>query len=847
MNEGQNGVGSGVDADKNRGGVLSAVRGRMRLATRRFLTSKKRRGGGDRRNPLSFPQGFPQENKGWRLNWKKMAAGLVVLLAVFVGWQGMSQDTYADGDPTYDCMASGASESLGWGVCPVLTWMSGASNNLYNDWVKPALQVDPKLFTQKNTDGDNATLEGWKVFRNIANSVLIILLLGVIFSQLTGVGIDNYGIKKILPKLIVAAVLMNLSYWLCVALVDVSNIFGNSLQAMFNGWAEGIKVPNKTGGVDIASFLGNGTLVWAGVLVALASGVWATIATGGGGALAIMLLLAAISVVATLFALFLLLAVREAAIVVLVMLAPLAFACYMLPNTKNMFDRWKKLGEGLLLVYPIAGLLVGGGNFVSRVLLASGGATDGFFPAFAAIIAGIVPIFFIPMLLKNSFSAMGNLGAKIMGMGKTVGNRVGGNVGKSLQNSDRFQRMSNAIDMKMPSKRLRANAVKSERARASARSEIERLSDRGNMQTMLEAGAAADEMKAVDATTAERLSLMQSTGENGGIVMADGTRKAYTLANMRDRMSELEKDSRTRALTGDERLEMSALARGMAAEKGGAGMLGKIIRAAETTDPNTGAKKANANFMSAMGEIYTRDAAVQSKMREKESGASIYTEQFMAGGAGAGGSTFSDFQKGAEYKSEMGNRVKSHAVGLSQGGAAFDEYLSGLTAGGTDASGAIVQGSAEYSQAASEFQKIMDNEDLVNSLDDADRIKLENEAAKFGVTGKSARTVEFAEGSKEMSALDATAANTGDAVISLGDINANAAQTAANTSNINDGVLQIQSHAAKAANNAGMVDVGFIKDRNGNMHHVRQTGDGRYVDDQGHDMGSVDPSKIVRR
>ena len=79
----------------------------------------------------------------------------------------------------------------------------------------------------------NPTRDAWTTFQTIANVVFIILLLFVIFSQLTGVGIDNYGIKRILPKLIVVAILVNLSYLICVVCVDLSNILGSSLKGLF--------------------------------------------------------------------------------------------------------------------------------------------------------------------------------------------------------------------------------------------------------------------------------------------------------------------------------------------------------------------------------------------------------------------------------------------------------------------------------------------------------------------------------------------------------------------------------------------------------------------------------------
>ena len=60
-----------------------------------------------------------------------------------------------------------------------------------------------------NTGG--STYQIWQSLLTFANTGMIIILLVIVFSQLTGYGIDNYGIKKMLPKLIVTAILINLS------------------------------------------------------------------------------------------------------------------------------------------------------------------------------------------------------------------------------------------------------------------------------------------------------------------------------------------------------------------------------------------------------------------------------------------------------------------------------------------------------------------------------------------------------------------------------------------------------------------------------------------------------------
>ena len=316
------------------------------------------------------------------------------------------------------CMNSGGSGTLGWIVCSITEWLGKAANGAYEEFVEPSLQVDPQLFE----GGDDGTRGGWETFRNIANIVFIIFFLFVIFSQLTGVGIDNYGIKKIMPKLIVAAILINLSYWICLVFVDLSNILGNSFQALFDGLGTQLGAPElQIEGATTVGEIPTGAIASVGVLGALVimtGTVWAN------PAVVLSLLVAALGVAISIFFLFILLAARQAAIIILTVLSPLAVVCYMLPNTKSLFDKWLKLFEALLLVYPICGLLIGGGNYVSRLLLsagfAAGSGIPGFFKALTAMIVGIVPIFFIPSVLKSSFSAMGSLGAKISGIGQKM-------------------------------------------------------------------------------------------------------------------------------------------------------------------------------------------------------------------------------------------------------------------------------------------------------------------------------------------------------------------------------------------------------------------------------------------
>ena len=353
-------------------------------------------------------------------------------------------DTAFDNDGTATCRT--AAKSMGWLLCTILDGVGNGVTTLYDRFVEPSLRIEPTLFSNETTGAK----QGWDIFQNIANVLIIVLFLVVIFSQLTGVGIDNYGIKKILPKLILVAILMNLSYYICEIAVDISNIVGSGVQTMFDGFQPQLKDSLQNVGIgasDVTSTLASVVLLGGAV-----GGFWLF----GGFSLATLLALipTAISILVAIFFLFILLAAREAAVVVMVVISPIAFVCFILPNTKKLFDRWLKIGEALLLVYPLAGLLVAGGNYVSRVLLSSNFASDNFAKGLTAMLAGIIPIFFIPSVLRNSMSGLGNIGNRISNLGSRLGRGAAGRVANSEMFKMQQQRANERRALKMAGLRL---------------------------------------------------------------------------------------------------------------------------------------------------------------------------------------------------------------------------------------------------------------------------------------------------------------------------------------------------------------------------------------------------------
>lgn len=327
--------------------------------------------------------------------------------------------------------------AMGWVLCPLLEGAGNTIQTFYENVIKPLLVIEPELIGSSNP---NAGAYGaWNMMRNFANIAFVILLLVVIFSQLTGVGIDNYGIKKILPKLIVVAILVNLSYLICQVLVDVSNIIGTSLDSfltsMGNSLGTNVDVGvngeslGKAGGTS-AVIGGIGGIAGVGVLVVIIKGIIA-----GGAFLSVLgsllwgVFIIALIVGVALIVFFTMLAVRKAGVILLVVIAPLAIVCYMLPNTQPLFNKWKKAFTTLLVLFPICGLVVGGGNLAAQIILKSGQASDNFWLALVAMAASIIPVFCIPFLLKSAMQAFGTLGAKLSGLtgkGKVLAGKVKG-------------------------------------------------------------------------------------------------------------------------------------------------------------------------------------------------------------------------------------------------------------------------------------------------------------------------------------------------------------------------------------------------------------------------------------
>lgn len=299
---------------------------------------------------------------------------------------------------------SAYTHGLGWIICPVTNWLADTMDRLYSA-LSSFLAITPL-----STARDNVMYAIWDEMRNIANVLFIAGFLFIIYSQITNVGLSNYGLKRLLPRLIIAAMLVNVSYWISAAAIDVSNILGVSLKDGIDSIREGIP---SSSGRDLSEW------TWSGLAGVILSGGAATFAgvtavagvvASAGGSLWFLLVGLAGVILAGLVAI-LVLAARQALITILVIVSPLAFAAYLLPSTEKYFDKWKDLFMTTLLVYPIFSVIFGGAQLAGLAIIESADpdSVNYFNVVILGMIVQVAPVIITPLLIKLSGSLIGRV------------------------------------------------------------------------------------------------------------------------------------------------------------------------------------------------------------------------------------------------------------------------------------------------------------------------------------------------------------------------------------------------------------------------------------------------------
>ena len=284
-------------------------------------------------------------------------------------------------------------QGIGWFICPVSNWLADGIDFMYG-----ALQQFLKTKPLETTNQNSGIYLAWVIMRNISNVAFIVAFLVIIYSQLTSVGISNYGVKKMIPRLVIAAVLVNLSFTICAILLDLSNIAGYAFQDAFMG----IKNTISTVGENTS------TWTWSEVIsTALSNGALAIGAIAFTTELLPMLVPAATLAGLTLLLILLIMAARQALIIILIIISPLAFVCYLLPGTEKWFKKWRDSFLTMLVFFPAFSVVFGGAQLAGILIIQNATGPNGAIMHVLGMLVQIIPLAITPLIMKFSGGVLG--------------------------------------------------------------------------------------------------------------------------------------------------------------------------------------------------------------------------------------------------------------------------------------------------------------------------------------------------------------------------------------------------------------------------------------------------------
>lgn len=318
-----------------------------------------------------------------------------------------------------------AIEWVGWIMCPIINGANGMVVTTYSIMQKHFLNIKADEIFQQ----DKPAFKTWSSFRDIANVFFVIALSIIIFSQVSGAGISNYGIKKMLPKIIVFAILVNISWYVSVLMIDISNIVGHSLfEWLSNDGQWDYSSDSQTENNPIEQILGGAAVLGVGSAAGITS------AFAAGSSTLLFLISAALALIMMVFILL----IRQAAVIVLVVISPVAFVAGILPNTEGFFKKWMKFLKNMLMIYPICSLIVGGAIFVSNLLYSNESNP------LLKVAYGLLPIlslFTIVAIIKSVLSIIDGLtGGNLRG---TL-DRMSGRINNGIKESSPIQHWKDA-------------------------------------------------------------------------------------------------------------------------------------------------------------------------------------------------------------------------------------------------------------------------------------------------------------------------------------------------------------------------------------------------------------------
>ena len=295
-------------------------------------------------------------------------------------------------EPDDACLST--SGGFAWIICPIGDLASQAIK------VMDDLMYDLLSIPTDQWENSGAKI-AWSSMVLIASSLIVLITLVGVASQVFNFDfVSAYTIRKILPKLFIGAIAIQLSWFLGTVMINISNDIGYGTQALIvtpfenvakevinekkannDPQANKIEVDNDSNGwvsfAEIMNFYyvtadhpqaaASATLF--GGLVAVGVGIGSLFLAGP--AVITTLFLGLISALIAILIALVVIALRYVLVLGLLVIMPLAIAAWILPSTKKWFDRWWDMFFALLAMFPIIIAFLSFGKVAAMVIAMS--------------------------------------------------------------------------------------------------------------------------------------------------------------------------------------------------------------------------------------------------------------------------------------------------------------------------------------------------------------------------------------------------------------------------------------------------------------------------------------------
>ena len=342
------------------------------------------------------------------------------------------------GEDTNDPAAQECEDLAGnFGViaCEILKGVDGFLKDI-EDIIAGQLEVKADLYSAEGNG--KGVYEAWRSVARISSALIAIISLVMVLGTALGdyKAFSPYTVKRVLPRLVIAAIAIWLSWPLATAYINLMNILGKGIADIL--WS-----PFVAGAGDFNSYgLANAMGDKSNVSKALTSSflVVGALATAGfaasGGVFALISSL--IPILIFMLVGFAVLVLRQALIIFLLVLAPVAIVAWVLPNTESIWKKWSKLFNQLLIMFPMFMGILAAGKIFSYINSKSDGGND-FFNIIISVIGYVTPFVLLPGIFKSAGGAL----SKVTGALNKQGSKYGGKLSGVTDNQAKIRK--NAI------------------------------------------------------------------------------------------------------------------------------------------------------------------------------------------------------------------------------------------------------------------------------------------------------------------------------------------------------------------------------------------------------------------